>query len=118
MQIRATQQGPLEFKPTMMSTMSQQNFQFHEKNIGQSFGSSWASSNISQSQQQQSIASFVPGQFKVSNNGTNGFGNTKNVQLPANTVGSGFLGKIYLCLLKKLGPDRLIPRVLKIIRYF
>ena len=97
MQIRATQQGPLEFMPTMMSTMSQQNFQFHEKNIGQSFGSSWASSNISQSQQ-QSIASFVPGQFKVSNNGTNGFGNTKNVQLPANTVGSGFLGKIYLCL--------------------
>ena len=102
MQIRATQQGPLEFMPTMMSTMSQQNFQFHEKNIGQSFGSSWASSNISQSQQ-QSIASFVPGQFKVSNNGTNGFGNTKNVQLPANPIGSGFLGKIY----------RLIPKVLK-----
>ena len=95
MQIRATQQGPLEFMPTMMSTMSQQNFQFYEKNIGQSFGSL---SNISQSQQQQSIAAFVPGQFKVSNNGTNGFGNTKNVQLPANTVGSGFLGKIHLCL--------------------
>ena len=94
MQIRATQQGPLEFMPTMMSTMSQQNFQFHEKNIGQSFGSS---SNVSQSQQ-QSIAYFVPGQFKVSNNGTNGFGNTRNVQSPANPISSGFLGKIYLCL--------------------
>ena len=91
MQIRATQQGPLEFMPTMMSTMSQQNFQFHEKTIGQSFGSSWTpSSKISQSQ--QSIASFMPGQFRVSN-GSDGFGNTKNSHSPTKPVGSGYLGK-------------------------
>ena len=79
MQIRATQQGPLEFMPTMMSTMSQQN-----SNVGQSFGPSWTPSSMS-----QSVASFMPGQFKVSN--ADGFGSTKNSHSPTKPIGSGYL---------------------------